>query len=157
MNINTFLKSESGAVTTEYVLWITASVRSTMTMVAVPSDGVETLADRIATDLSSGTIVFTSFKGLASEDRVLSSTRIASDDGGEGEGPGDDTDASGDTGGPQGNNGWGNGDQDAPGNSGPNSNAENGGGDPPPGQSRLRLRSRRTTASAASVILPYRR
>ena len=31
------------------------------------------------------------------------------------------------------NNGWGNGDQDAPGNSGPHNNAENGPGDPPPG------------------------
>ena len=31
------------------------------------------------------------------------------------------------------NNGWGNGDQDAPGNSGNNNNAENGPGSPPPG------------------------
>ena len=31
------------------------------------------------------------------------------------------------------NNGWGNGDQDAPGNSGPNNNAENSDREPPPG------------------------
>ncbi len=31
------------------------------------------------------------------------------------------------------NNGWGNGDQDAPGNSGPHNNAENSDRDPPPG------------------------
>jgi hypothetical protein len=142
MNINTFLKSESGAVTTDYVFWITASVRSTMTMVAV-SDGVETLADRIATDLSSGTIVFTSFKGLASEDRVLSSTRLrlmmVAKARGRATTPTPRVI-------PAGRRAtWGNGDRRAiPGRTAMPRTADE------------RL-SRRTTASAASVILPYRR
>jgi len=143
MKFDTFLQSESGAVTVDYVFWLTASVWSTTAMLTVPTNGIENIATDMASDLRSGTIMFSSFDELSNPDRVLTTAVTAAadlgapaeDDGGSqpsGE-QGNVVDSG--NGGPQGNNGWGNGDQDAPGNSGPNNNAENGGGSPPPGQS----------------------
>lgn len=130
-----FLAEETGAVTADYTFWLTAVVWSGSVGVDAQFTALDGTTARITEALQSERIIYTRFEqrnddgafpslAAAFDDRTTDAgafTASLEDEGGNGNG------------GPNGNNGWGNGDQDAPGNSGPNNNAENGGGPPPPG------------------------
>jgi len=100
-SINNFLENENGAVTVDMVPLMALVVALGLAVIGVAQTGVANLSRETSELMEGDSIISTSFASLQ---------------------------PSGSSGGGNGNNGFGNGDQDAPGNSEFNNNAENAGG-----------------------------